>query len=59
MKIQWDNEKNAVESVQKIKEEIDRVNHQIDLAQRESDYDKAAELTYGKLPELQKKMKER
>ncbi len=58
MKIQWDNEKNAVESVQKIKEEIDRVNHQIDLAQRESDYDKAAELTYGNLPELQKKMKE-
>lgn len=58
MKIQWDNEKNAVESVQKIKEEIDRVSHQIDLAQRESDYDKAAELTYGKLPELQKKMKE-
>ena len=58
MKIQWDNEKNAVESVQKIKEEIDRVNHQIELAQRESDYDKAAELTYGRLPELQKKMKE-
>ena len=58
MKIQWDNEKNAVESVQKIKEEIDRVNHQIELAQRESDYDRAAELTYGRLPELQKKMKE-
>lgn len=58
MKIQWDNEKNAVESVQKIKEEIDRVNHEIDIAQRESDYNKAAELKYGKLPELQKQMTE-
>ncbi|MEG0681519.1 MAG: ATP-dependent chaperone ClpB, partial [Eubacterium sp.] len=56
MKIQWDNEKNAVEAVQKIKEEIDGVNHQIEKAEREYDLNKAAELKYGKLPELKKKM---
>lgn len=58
MKIQWDNEKNAVEAIQKLKEEIDSVNHQIEIAQRESDYEKAAALQYGKLPELKKKMEE-
>ncbi|MEG0378532.1 MAG: AAA family ATPase, partial [Eubacterium sp.] len=58
MKIQWDNEKNAVESVQKIKEEIDSVNHQIEKAEREYDLNRAAELKYGKLPELKKKMED-
>ncbi|MDD4691508.1 ATP-dependent chaperone ClpB [Eubacterium aggregans] len=58
MKIQWQNEKDAVEEVQKVKEEIDSVNHQIEKAEREYDLDKAAELKYGKLPELKKKMEE-
>ncbi len=56
MKIQWDNEKKSVENVQKIKEEIEGVNHQIEKAEREYDLNKAAELKYGKLPELKKKM---
>ncbi len=58
MKIQWQNEKDAVEEVQKVKEEMDSVNHQIEKAEREYDLDKAAELKYGKLPELKKKMEE-
>ncbi|MEG2641668.1 MAG: ATP-dependent chaperone ClpB [Eubacterium sp.] len=58
MKIQWQNEKDAVEEVQKVKEEIDSVNHQIEKAERAYDLDKAAELKYGKLPELKKKMEE-
>lgn len=58
MTIQWQNEKNAVEEIQKVKEEIESVNHQIERAEREYDLNKAAELKYGKLPELQKKMAE-
>lgn len=57
MKIQWDNEKQSVDSVQKIKEQIDQVNHEIDMAQRDNDLEKAAELKYGRLPELQRQMK--
>jgi ATP-dependent Clp protease ATP-binding subunit ClpB len=57
MKIQWDNEKQSVDSVQKIKEQIDQVNHEIDMAQRDNDLEKAAELKYGRLPELQNQMK--
>ena len=58
MKAQWDNEKNAIESVQKIKQEIDSVNSEIERAQRNLDYEKTAKLRYGKLPELEKKLKE-
>ena len=54
MKMQWDNEKSAVDAVQKIKEEIDQVNHEIELAKRASDYEKAGQLQYGRLLELQK-----
>lgn len=51
-KAQWDNEKAGVEKISKLREEIDAVNSQIQIAQREGDYEKAAELSYGKLPEL-------
>ncbi len=53
---QWDNEKNSVEKLSKIREQIDEVNNQIQIAQREGDYEKAAELSYGKLPSLKKQL---
>lgn len=53
-KAQWDNEKESVNKISKIREEIDDVNSQIQIAQRNGDYEKAAELSYGKLPELKK-----
>jgi len=56
MKIQWENEKRSVEDVQKIKEEIEATNHEIEKAEREYNLDKAAELKYGKLPALKKKI---
>lgn len=58
MKIQWENEKGAAEKVQSIKKEIDDVRHQIEVAQRASNYEEAARLQYGRLPELQKQMEE-
>ena len=53
-KAQWDNEKHSVERVQKIREEIEQINNDIQKAQRSYDLEKAAELQYGKLPQLQK-----
>ena len=55
-KAQWDNEKASVERVQKIREEIDKVNQEIQKAQRSYDLEKAAELQYGQLPQLQKQL---
>ena len=53
---QWENEKASVEKLSKIREEIDEVNSQIQIAQRDGDYEKAAELSYGKLPALKKQL---
>ncbi len=55
-KAQWDNEKTSVERVQKIREEIEQVNKDIQMAQRSYDLEKAAELQYGRLPQLQKQL---
>lgn len=57
-KAQWDNEKTSVERVQKVREEIEQVNQEIQKAQREYDLNKAAELQYGRLPQLQKQLEE-
>ena len=57
-KVQWENEKTSVEHVQKIREEIEQVNKEIQKAQREYDLNKAAELQYGRLPQLQKQLEE-
>ena len=57
-KAQWDNEKASVERVQKIREEIEQVNKDIQKAQREYDLNRAAELQYGRLPQLQKQLEE-
>ncbi len=55
-KAQWENEKASVEKLSKIREEIDGVSSQIEIAQREGDYEKAAELSYSKLPSLKKQL---
>ena len=55
-KAQWDNEKNAVERVQKLREEIEATNKEIQIAQQNYDLNKAAELQYGKLPDLKKQL---
>lgn len=57
-KATWDSEKASVEKVQKLKEELDNVQTEIQIAQRNYDLNKAAELQYGKLPELQRQLAE-
>ena len=56
MKAQWENEKNAIGKVQTLREQIEQTNAAIEKAQREYDLNKAAELKYGRLPELQKEL---
>ncbi len=55
-KAQWDNEKASVDKLSRLREEIDAVNSQIEIAQREGNLEKAAELSYGKLPNLKKQL---
>ena len=57
-KAQWDNEKASVEKLSKLREEIDSVNSEIQIAQREGNLEKAAELSYGKLPDLKKQLEQ-
>ena len=57
-KASWYQEKSAVERVSKLKEEIESLNNEIQIAQRNYDLNKAAELQYGKLPELQRQLEE-
>ena len=56
MKAKWENEKNAIGKVQTLREQIEQTNAAIEKAQREYDLNKAAELKYGRLPELQKQL---
>ena len=58
MKAKWENEKNAIGKVQTLREQIEQTNADIEKAQREYDLNKAAELKYGKLPQLQKQLEE-
>jgi len=53
-KAQWENEKNAIGKVQKLREELEHLNALMEQAEREYDLNKAAELKYGKIPELKK-----
>ena len=57
MKAKWENEKQAIGKVQKLREEIDLVNSEIEKAERNYELNKAAELKYGKLPQLQEELK--
>ena len=56
MKAKWENEKNAIAKVQKLREDIERTNADIEKAERTYDLNKAAELKYGELPKLQKEL---
>ena len=58
MKAKWENEKTAITKVQKLREEIEDVNGKIAKAEREYDLNKAAELKYGRLPQLKKELEE-
>ena len=55
-KAQWENEKNAIGKVQQLREQLEQANAQLEKAQREYDLNKAAELQYGKIPELKKQL---
>ena len=55
-KAQWENEKNAIGKVQKLREELEQANADLEKAQREYDLNKAAELQYGRIPELKKEL---
>ena len=57
-KAQWDNEKAVVDKLSALREEIDQINNEIQIASRNGDLEKVAELTYGKLPELKKRLEE-
>jgi len=56
LRARWEQEKGAIQAVRETKEEIDRVRHQIQEAQRTHDYEQASELQYGRLSELQKQL---
>ena len=55
-KAQWDNEKHSVEKLQKLREQIDDINKQIQKAKQNYDLEKAAELQYGELPKAQQQL---
>ena len=57
-KAKWENEKSAVDKLSKMREEIDALNSKIEIAKREGDLAKAAELTYGELPRLKASLEE-
>ncbi len=56
MKARWDNEKTAISKVRALREQIEKVNADIERAEQDYDLNKAAELKYGRLPELQKQL---
>ena len=58
LRAQWEKEKNSIGRVQKLREQIEAVSADIERAQREYDLNKAAELKYGRLPQLQKELEE-
>ena len=59
LQAKWQNEKDSIGVVQKLREEIEDVNAEIEAAERKYDLNKAAELKYGKLPQLQKELQEK
>ena len=57
MKATWEHEKQDVERVRKLREELEDVNNQIQVAQREYNLEKAAEQQYGKLPQIKQELR--
>ena len=58
MKARWENEKQSIGKVQNLRQEIEKINAEIEMAQNRYDLNKAAELKYGRLPQLQKELEE-
>lgn len=58
LKAKWDNEKASIGKVQKLREQLEQLNADIERAEQAYDLNKAAELKYGKLPDLQRKLVE-
>ena len=58
MKAQWENEKKAIGQVQQLREKIEQLNHDIETAEKNGEYEKAAKLKYGDLPELKKQLEQ-
>ena len=58
MKAKWENEKDAISKVQKLREELEQVNAEIERAEQDYDLNKAAELKYGRLPQLKKQLED-
>ena len=58
MKARWENEKSAIEKVRKLREELEQVSAQLEKAESEYDLNRAAELKYGRIPELQRQLAE-
>ena len=58
MKAQWENEKNAIERIQQLREQLEDLNRQIEAAEQSYDLEKAAELKYGRLPEAKRRLEE-
>lgn len=58
LKVKWDNEKNAIHKVQELRKQLEEVNAEIEAAERSYDLNRAAELKYGKLPGIQRKLEE-
>ncbi|MDD3364069.1 MAG: Clp protease N-terminal domain-containing protein, partial [Syntrophomonas sp.] len=57
MRAKWDSEKNAIHKVTTLREELDRIRQEIERAERDYDLNRAAELKYGKLPDLERRLK--
>ena len=58
MKLRWESEKESIGKGQRLREELERINAEIEKAQNEYDLERAAELKYGRLPELKKELSE-
>ena len=58
MKARWESEKQSIGKVQNLRQEIERINAEIEMAQNRYDLNRAAELKYGRLPQLQKELEE-
>nr|HID60010.1 ATP-dependent chaperone ClpB [Desulfobacterales bacterium] len=57
MRAQWEAEKNAIRKVQALREELERVRHEIEMAERDYDLNRAAELKHGRLPDLERRLR--
>lgn len=58
LKARWNNEKNSIDKVRQAKEELEKLRQESEIAERDGDYGKVAELRYGRIPELEKEVAE-